>query len=242
MIFLFLTLRKYDIITCIAAVIFAALTVAYVKTGSETVVTNAIPVNTKVIVLDAGHGQPDGGAVGIAGTVEEGLNLDITLRLQKLLESSGAYVLLTRADENAAADDLDAKIKEIKRTDLKNRREFKEGEHCDAFVSIHMNKFADSRYKGAQVFYASAPDESRILGECLQDKLITLLDSSNNRVAKPAEKGIVILKESSVPSVIAECGFLSNAEEERLLSTDEYRDRVAYALFLGICDFFDKIK
>ena len=239
---MFLTLKKYDIVTCLAAVVFAALTFVYVKTGSEAVVTSAVPVNTKVIVLDAGHGQPDGGAVGAAGTVEEGINLDITLRLQKLLESSGATVLITRADENAVADDLNAKIKDIKRSDLKNRRDFKENNKCDAFVSIHMNKFSDSRYKGAQVFYADNPIESKILGECLQAKLVSLLDTSNTRIAKPADGGIVILKNSTVPSVIAECGFLSNEHEEKLLSDDEYRDRVAYALFLGICDFFEKVK
>lgn len=219
------------------AVVLAAMTFGYIKNSAESVVTSALPSSGKVIVIDAGHGFPDGGAVGSSGVQEKDLNLAIAQKLQMLLEQGGASVLITRADDNAVAEDLNKKIREIKRADLKNRRDFKNNSECDAFVSIHMNKFPEEQYKGAQVFCAGEPAESRILGEAIQSKLKEMVDPSNDRVAKTADSGIFVLKDSKVPSVIVECGFLSNSEEAKLLQTDEYQNKIAFAIYSGILEY-----
>ena len=103
-----------------------------------------------------------------------------------------------------------------------------------------MNKFPEGKYRGAQVFYAKSPNESKILGEFLQKSFIENLDKSNTRTAKAADNSIYILTDSKIPSVIAECGFLSNPEEEALLKTDEYQEKIAWAMYLGISDYFNK--
>lgn len=235
---MFITIKKYDIISCFMAAFLALLTFALVKSGFNSVAVSALPFNGKVIILDAGHGIPDGGAVGISGTVEQEINLQVTLKLQQLLEQSGAYVILTRADEHSVAEDLSNKIKEIKKEDLKYRRDMRDS-GCDAFISIHMNKFEIEKYSGAQVFY-SDNEQSRTLGEKIQDSLKLHVDQSNNRVAKKSEKNIYILNDSNVPSVVVECGFLSNKNEEQLLNTEEYQQKIAYGIYNGIIDFFNK--
>lgn len=239
---MFLTIKKYDLITCALAVILSVITFNYIKEGTDTVITSTVPVSGKVIVIDAGHGYPDGGAVGISGASEKELNLSVSFKLQNLLEKSGASVLLTRADDNAVVEDLDKKIKELKREDLKNRNELKNNSNCDAFVSIHMNKYTDSRYSGAQVFCSKEPSGSRILGEKIQASLKAVVDPSNNRTAKTTDGNIFILKDSKVPSVIVECGFLSNSAEEELLQQEAYQEKLAFAIYSGIMDFMNTQK
>lgn len=239
---MFLTFRKSDFVTVIMAVFVAVTAYTAINYGCKSIVVSALPFNGRIIVIDAGHGLPDGGAVSENGTVEQGLNLDIAKRLQHMLEQSGAYVLMTRADENSVADNLDTKIREIKRSDLKFRKSLRDSSGCDAFISIHMNKFEQSKYKGAQVFYSKTQVNSKLLGNCLQNSLIEIADPDNKRVAKEADNSIFILKNSDTPSVIVECGFISNAEEEAKLNSEEYREKLAYSIYNGICSYFDQIK
>lgn len=192
----------------------------------------------KTVLIDAGHGYPDGGAVGNSGTVESDINLDIALELKKLLEKSGFYVILTRNDENTPAEvNENKKIRQIKREDLSIRRNMRDEVGADIFVSIHQNKFTDSKYWGAQVFYSKDNHESRELGEALQRSLIDVLDPSNTRSAKEDSGSIFILKNAQIPSVLIECGFLSNDKEEKLLNTEKYRQKIAWAIFCGIINY-----
>ncbi len=219
---------------CIMAlsVILSVATVNMIN-RADIVPANAVPVSDKVIVLDAGHGAGDGGAVGISGIAEKEINLKIALRLQKLLEQTGATVIVTRAD--------DTPIAESKRSDMRLRKNIKETSSADIFVSIHMNKFPQAKYSGAQVFYS--PDEkSKALGEAIQTSMRDILNPTNNRVAKKADDSIYILKQSDVPSVIVECGFLSNPEEEALLTQSDYQDKVAWSVYAGITSYFDNQK
>ena len=198
----------------------------------------AAPVtNGKIIVIDPGHVTPDGGATGSGGTLEKDLNLDVAKRLGSYFQQSGAYVVYTREDDNAVCEDLTDKIKNIKRTDLKNRKNIKNNSNADVFISIHMNKFEDSRYSGAQVFYQNDSHSSKTLAECVQKSLRQILDTSNTREAKNAHGSIFILKDNTLPSVLVECGFLSNPEEEALLGTASYRDKIAFAIFGGVSLF-----
>ena len=103
-----------------------------------------------------------------------------------------------------------------------------------------MNKFPESQYSGAQVFYAKEPAESKVLGDTIQSKLKEMVAPDNNRVAKTTDGSIFILKDSKVPSVIVECGFLSNSQEESLLQTEEYQDKIAFAVYAGILEYLGK--
>ncbi len=216
---------------CILAVsVFLAAATVNMANRADIVPASALPVSDKVIVLDPGHGASDGGASGSGGSSEKELNLQIALRLQKLLEQTGATVIVTRADDEPIAGS--------KRADMHLRKSIKDTSDADIFVSIHMNKFPQSKYSGAQVFY-TPDDASKALGEEIQNSMREILNPDNDRQAKPADKSIYILKESGVPSVIVECGFLSNPQEEQLLIQPDYQDKVAWSVYAGITSYFD---
>lgn len=222
-------LKRSNLCILALSVILSAVTINMVD-RADIVPANGVPVSDKVIVLDAGHGASDGGAIGTTGVAEKDINLKIAQKLQKLLEQTGATVIVTRADDSAIA--------ETKRSDMRLRKNIKETSSADIFVSIHMNKFSQSKYSGAQVFYSS-DDKSKALGEAIQASMRNILNPDNNRVAKSAEDSIYILKKSDVPSVIVECGFLSNPEEEELLTQADYQDKVAWSVYAGITSYFD---
>ena len=222
-------LKRSNLCILALSVILSAVTINMAD-RADIVPANGVPVSDKVIVLDAGHGASDGGAIGTTGVAEKYINLKIAQKLQKLLEQTGATVIVTRADDSAIA--------ETKRSDMRLRKNIKETSSADIFVSIHMNKFSQSKYSGAQVFYSS-DDKSKALGEAIQASMRNILNPDNNRVAKSAEDSIYILKKSDVPSVIVECGFLSNPEEEELLTQADYQDKVAWSVYAGITSYFD---
>lgn len=198
-------------------------------------------VTNKVIVLDAGHGSPDLGAIGFDGTTESALNLAITLKLQKLLESSGAKVILTRSDENGIYS-LDSKsIREKKISDIKNRVELGNNSNADIFISIHLNKYPPSEiYRGWQTFYQGNSENSKMLAEIIQENICKNIDYSNDR--KPMKiTDVYIMDNVKIPTTIVECGFLSNKEEANLLKDESYQYKLAWGIFIGIQDYFYKI-
>lgn len=196
----------------------------------------------KVVVIDPGHGSPDGGATGHSGTLEKDINLAIANKLGSYLQQGGAHVIYTREDDNAVTDNLNAKIKEIKRADLSNRKNLKNNSGADLFISIHMNKFEQSKYKGAQVFYPGNSPESKKLAETIQQSITEFADNTNYREAKDSNNDIFILNDSKIPSVLVECGFLSNPEEEAKLMSQEYQSEIAYAIFGGISRYLIRMK
>ncbi len=200
--------------------------------------TTALPTTNKVIVLDAGHGYPDGGATGTTGLMEKDVNLIITKNLQALIEQGGGSVILTRTDDNSIHDPNKTSIKEQKISDLENRVKIMNESKADIFVSIHLNKFSQSQYYGAQVFYSINDEESKILAESIQTELKNNIDNENKREVKPADQGIFILKNANIPAVIVECGFLSNPEEEGLLATDKYQKQIAWVIYRGLTQYF----
>ena len=222
------------------ALFLAVMSVVSIYDNFSAVSVSAVPGHNKVIVIDAGHGSPDGGAVGTNGTIEKDINLKIATKLQSLLERSGAKVIVTRSDDNAIADGNPKSVRDIKKADMKMRKNFRDQYGADMFVSIHMNKFESPKPHGAQVFYSSTPEEAEYLGECIQQKLKELCDPSNERVHKKADKSIYILKESTIPAVIVECGFLSNSEEEKKLNTDKYQSQIAWGIYSGIQKYYEK--
>lgn len=198
---------------------------------------SALPVANKVVVLDAGHGGFDAGASD-NGVIEKEVNLDVTLRLKEYLEQGGCTVILTRAEDVSTARE-GTNGTSAKKDDLVQRKNLANSSGADIFVSIHMNKFGQAQYKGAQVFYSEKPEEGKMLGEEIEQALKDVLKDGNQRVAKKIDGGVFIMKNTTIPSVIVECGFLSNPQEAELLKTDEYRQKLAWGVYIGIMKYFN---
>lgn len=202
----------------------------------ETIQTVALPVTNKVIVVDAGHGTPDEGAESNNGTTEAQINLKIALKLQTLLEQSGATVILTRSDDNAIYD-LDSKtLRQKKNSDIHNRVKIGNGSSADIFVSIHLNKIPQNQYWGWQCFY-NQNEKSKVLAESIQENLNDAIQKENKRVAMKLDN-VYIMQHVEIPISIVECGFLSNETEEKELQSDDYQNKLAWGIYNGIMDYF----
>lgn len=197
-------------------------------TLTKVIPTISTPVTNKVIIIDAGHGGFDPGAVSDSGVEEQDINLNISLKLQKLLESNGTITFLTRTEKDS--------VGETKREDMKNRKQIRDIENGDMFISIHLNSFPQESVKGAQVFY-STNEESKKLAEKVQKNLKEVVDLDNNRVEKELNS-VYLMKNTKIPTILVECGFLSNSEEVKKLQTEEYQEKIAWAIYLGIMDYY----
>ncbi len=202
----------------------------YFGTAKDEIVTD------DTIIIDAGHGGTDGGAVGTTGVLEKNINLAIALKLRDIAKKDGKTVIMTRETDTDLSTTESSKVRTQKRSDLQNRKKIIEDNPNAIFVGIHQNKFEQSKYRGAQVFYADN-DESAKLGQIMQKALIDGIKDGNTRVAKKTNGDIYILKGIKTPAVIVECGFLSNPEEEQLLTKNEYQTKVAQAIYEGICNY-----
>ena len=200
--------------------------------------TAAVPGYGKRVIIDAGHGEPDGGTVGSLGILEKDLNLAVSHFLQGYLEQSGTEVLMTRADDDGIYDAESKTIRQKKRSDLKNRQDMVQKSDADLLVSIHMNHFSDSKYSGPQVFYSTNHSASKVVAETVQSELNSVLNPPEPRVVKPAGKEIYLLKSVNLPAVLVECGFLSNMREEKLLVDEAYQKKVAWAIYCSVVKYF----
>jgi len=217
---------------------FAIVNILSVRKKSEvTISTNSTAVTSRVVVIDAGHGKPDEGAVGVYGTTEEAINLKIAFKLQALIEQSGGIVYLTRSDENGIYSDNNAPLSKKKVSDIKNRVSIGNQEDVDIFVSIHLNKYPENKYSGWQTFYQEGNEESVKLANCIQEGLNNSISTPNNRVSLPL-KGIYIMDNVSNPTVTVECGFLSNEIEAKKLEEDSYQENLAWGIYIGIQNYF----
>ncbi len=221
----------------IGLIFVCAISVMSIATREISRETGALPVSGKVVVLDAGHGGEDGGAVGSSGTVEKDVNLSVMLLLQELLEQNGCTVITTRTQDISIHSSGEEKAGNRKISDLDNRKKIPQEYGADIFVSVHMNTFPDGKYSGAQVFYAEEAPGSKELAESIRQELKTYANSTNEREIKPAEGNIYILSDAKIPSVVVECGFLSNAEEEEKLKTAQYQQKLAFSIYCGIIKY-----
>lgn len=208
----------------------------YFKYANSAVETFVLPTASKTIVIDAGHGGFDPGKVGTTGVHEKEINLKIALKLRSYLEQSGANVIMTRTEDV----DLDGDdTKEWKKGDMINRSEKVNKSNGDIMISIHQNSFPQSNVKGGQVFFHQDSDAGKTLAQYIQKGIQTYGDKENKRVAKH-NGDYYILRTTKMPAVIVECGFLTNLEEERKLNTDEYQEQIAWAIYLGIIEYFQE--
>ncbi len=190
----------------------------------------------KVILLDPGHGGIDPGKVSVTGTNEKEINLQIAVRTKEKLEKAGYKVFMTREDDEGLYKDSDSNKKTA---DMKRRCLMAEECKADILVSIHQNSYQSEGVKGAQVFYYSHSDEGEKLAKSIQKGFQTVVSSNNGREAK-ANDSYYILLNVKCPAVIAECGFLSNYEEAQLLEKENYQEKVAEAICVGIQDYFQE--
>lgn len=199
-----------------------------------------ILISNKIIGIDPGHGGVDSGAVGVSGVEEDEINLKIGLKLKKIIEDNGGIVVMTRETDEGLYTKKSKTLKEMKTEDLHNRKEIIEEANCDVFVTIHLNSFEQSKYYGAQTFYGEDSEYSMILANCIQDELRNKLDKDNQRAPQIREE-VFLINKMYMPSVLVECGFLSNPNEEQLLTIDEYQEKIALAIYEGIMKYFSKI-
>ncbi len=189
---------------------------------------------TKVIVIDPGHGGEDPGKVGINDVLEKEINLAISEKLKELLEKEGYAVILTRKDDNGLYESSDTNKKV---TDMKARCRIIEEAGADIVVSIHQNSFHQESVCGAQVFYYKYSEQGRKLATVVQEAIREGLDPENTRQAKE-NSSYYMLVHTPCPTVIVECGFLSNREEAERLAQEYYQAKVASAVCKGIQTFF----
>lgn len=191
------------------------------------------------VIIDAGHGGEDGGAE-VDGVLEKDINLSIADKLADTLRLCGVRVTEIRDEDISVYDDSAQTLREKKVSDLKHRVEIVNGSENNILVSIHQNKFDNSAYSGAQVFYSSNNDKSRVLAGSIRNSVVSLLQNDNTRELKPANSDIYLLDNATVPAVIVECGFLSNDEERAKLLDSGYQSEMAYSIAMGVLEYIDQ--
>lgn len=225
--------RRYAL-SVAAAVLIAAAAALHGWGREEAVPVLAGPFQLRgvTVVIDAGHGGEDGGAVSSAGTVESDINLKVALRLDAILAFYGADTVLLRTEDISLHDPEAVTLREKKASDLRNRVEQVEAVPNALLVSIHQNMYTGAggaRYRGAQVFYTDQ-EHSRPLAEHTQEILRRALSPENTRQAAKLPGPVYLMDHVTCPAILVECGFLSNPEEEALLRTAGYQTKLAAAL------------
>lgn len=232
---------KKDKILLMVLILLLSITVYNLKYSLDSKATE--PTNAKslkrTVIIDPGHGGEDPGAVGDNIQLKEkDINLIIGKRLKELLMEDGFNVIMTREEDGLLYKEGTKGYTNKRRQDLLNRKKIMDESEADMVVSIHMNKFPQSQYHGAQTFFPKNSEESKRLAQCIQRSLRDMVDPENKREALVKDTEILILKNIKKPTVIVECGFLSNAEEEQKLSTQEYQEKLAAAIKEGIKKYY----
>ncbi len=191
------------------------------------------------VIIDAGHGGEDGGAVGSNGVLEKEINLAIALELEKNLKQNNFDVIMVRDSDRSVGDQTLGSISERKRSDTKNRLSMVEEAGDCILISIHQNHFSESKYSGAQVFYSPNRPESAELAEAIRQNIVQDLQPENKRENKEAGSNIYLLDKCQVPGVLVECGFLSNPEENGKLCNETYQKDMAAAIYNGLIDYLE---
>ncbi len=192
-------------------------------------------ISGRTIVIDAGHGGIDPGAVSASGVLEKEVTLAVSKELEDLLKRAAVYVILARQGDYDLADSSETNLLKRKRQDLSRRVLIAEEANADLYISIHANYFPSPRWSGAQTFYYEASASGRKLATTLQTELVRHL-GPNNRLARPGD--FRVLRDTTMPAAMVEVGFLSNPREAQLLSEGEYQKQVAAAIFAGLLRYY----
>lgn len=225
--------RKWKKLACliISFTLIGVFTFFYLR---SVVYTDTIAQGNLQIVLDPGHGGVDGGAVGRSGVIEKDINLSIALKARDMLVDKGYSVVMTReTDISIHSEDADT-VKKQKTSDLKNRLSIIEQNPDSITISIHQNKFGNASASGTRVYYSPNNPQSQVLANILQEQFREYLNSKDEYETRAAGSNLFILYNATTPTILAECGFLSNAEEEALLNTEDYQVKIAASLCAAI--------
>ena len=220
------------VVLCLSAVVLTC-TRGNFSTSLTWMPSSARPV----IIVDAGHGGIDGGAVGADGTVEKGINLEIARDLEQMLSLFGFQVVMTRTEDTLIGDTGANTVRRQKSTDLHKRLKMTEQYEDALLISIHQNQYSVEKYSGTQVFFSPNRQESRQLAEFIQQAVTSRLQPDNKRQIKPSGKEIFLLYHAKIPSVMVECGFLSNRAELQKLKEETYQRQMSFAIACGILDY-----
>ena len=217
--------------------LFAALIVLFVPFACTSpflsVFSSVGSREERVVIIDAGHGGEDGGAVAADGTKESGINLAIAEKLGELLPFLGIETVLTRTEDVSLHDESSETLRQKKVSDLKNRTAFVNGMENAVLLSIHQNSLpSDPRVRGAQAFYAKT-EGSDTLAKALQSTLNEAINSSKPKSERAIYSGVYLMENVERPAVLVECGFLSNAEESKVLTTENHQKVLALAIAAG---------
>ncbi len=226
----FIRLFKVKHFLYLAVVCFFVFSLCMISASKTEFV--AIPKDSLTVVVDAGHGGIDGGSVGkFTGVIESELNLIFAKNLQKQLEEYGFRVIMTRSGREGL---YDKNASNLKKSDMKKRKEIIQNSNCDILLSIHMNSFPLESSCGAQVFYDKLNAQGKALATSVQTQLKNTLQNTN-KLSRPGDYYIVNC--TSVPAALIECGFLTNKQEESLLQQKSYQDKFCYAIVCGLIDY-----
>jgi len=215
-------------------ILFFILQYDYFKT-KESWSSWSLPLSGQIILLDPGHGGPDGGA-GEEGALEKDIALSVSKKLRDYLQEQGALVIMTREEDKDLAEDGTRGYSRRKTEDLKKRLAMINESEANFFVSIHLNSIPSQKWSGAQTFYAPQLKENAKAAKFIQDELRINLENTD-RKAKPLSS-VYILKNAQKPGVLVEVGFLSNPTEKQLLKTEEYQEKVAASIYKGMLRYF----
>lgn len=232
-------IEKKSIIAIITAflIILSAMLYLTFMANFSAAEASSMPITQKTVIVDAGHGGDDGGAIGIDGTVEKDINLDIALKLEKILKFYGFNVIMTRTQDVMTCDDGLDSLRKRKISDIHNRFELMRKNPYAIFISVHQNKFEDSSQHGTQVFYSGNDERSKELAEAIQTSVTLTLQRKNDRVVKKSGSGIYLLYHAKIPAVLVECGFISNSDEVKKLKDESYRMKLAILIADGLLKY-----
>lgn len=237
--------KRVNIIFLIAILIILLLNIVFYIVSKYSnakigVLSNSANDDRISIIIDPGHGGLDTGAPNKYGEDESYINLKICKYLFSMLNSSGFDVIMTRYNDDGLYDQgIKSTIREKKNEDLHNRIELINSSNADIVVSVHLNSFTQKKYYGAQTFYKVNDEKSKLAAQVLQKKMKSILDKDNKRVPQ-VKKDVKIIDKSEKTIVLVECGFLSNEAESTLLCTKDYQEKVAWAIYSGILEYFSQ--
>jgi N-acetylmuramoyl-L-alanine amidase len=234
-----IVLVKKGNLTLIILIFLLSIAVYSLNLGEEAATPASSITTLGTIIVDAGHGGEDPGKVSnYSGVNEKDLNLSIAKLLAQQLETAGYRVIMTREEDKLVYTEGTTDITDKRRQDLTRRKELMDNSGADLVISIHLNDFGQSKYYGAQVFYPPNSEKSKNLALSVQQTLREDVDPSNKREALEKSTPIVILRNLKTPTIIVECGFLSNQPEEQKLRSEDYQLRLAKAIKTGIDNYF----
>jgi N-acetylmuramoyl-L-alanine amidase len=233
---------KFFLCAILALSVILGIAYAFMRsTGQGPNAPVSAPICAPVIVIDAGHGGEDAGAVAQDGTLEKDLNLKIALCLDALCEINGNSAVLTREDDRLLYDhygELDDYTGKKKIYDLKNRVAIANSYENAILISIHMNSFSDSKYSGLHTYYSTKNEDSYNLASLIQSKVKEKLQPENNRVIKPG-KNMYLLENLSNIAILIECGFISNPDECTRLCEKDYQKELCFSIICGIIEYIE---